>query len=822
MKKNQNMIKILTNRSLKANKKRNFFMVSAIFLTTFMITAVLSVAVSMIESFHLQSVRLQGSQSHAVFGFPTEYQLDVLSSLDYVESFGTGKYIGFVENELLNSDAQLSLIHVDHNFFDDILTPAIDNITGTLPVEENEIMASRWALEMMGIEDPQIGMSIPLTFILTDNETSHSQDFILSGFYTSFDHLFRQEGYFIATADLAQKFGATLQENGSVNILFQDSRQVHNYAGRLLGDLGLTSEELIIHPVFDVDYADHLITIVSVIFIIMFLMLTGYLLIYNVLYISITRDIRFYGLLKTLGVTPKQTRQMIMAQALKLCLIGIPIGIGLGFLISFVIAPLIVGGIETGVVITFSPIIYIGAIIFAFLTTLIGAVSPAKRMSEMSSIEAVKYVGDINAKEYSGTQTKGKLHKMAFRNVFRDRKRGIVVFLSLSFSVIIFIFITLIVSSLNLDQYVANVESDFIFENEGFLRHVDTTSNPFNESFLAQIEELPGVESIYTTRQQHIHIDYQTALDDHIEMDIAWHRERDFNYTPKEQLIQEGLHGIIFGIDSEILEELNPDIDMVAFDRGDLAVIVTDQPELYSEIINIEGYLELTGESFNIPIGGFVPVNSDRWHTPYSHAAPLLIVSNAVLNQLTEDSYVTHVYVNTLEERYDEYLLESFQEMLNNQSAIAMRSRIEERQVFENAKNILFALGLGVSSLLGGIGFMNFINTMSMGVLMRKREFATLESIGMTQKQLRSILIFEGIWYGLITLLFVLTIGNGIAIGLYQLVAIPWGEFMNFTYPIVPTFIVILIVLVICASVPEMFYRSLNKQSIIERLREAE
>ena len=53
---------------------------------------------------------------------------------------------------------------------------------------------------------------------------------------------------------------------------------------------------------------------------------TGYLIIYNIFQISVAGDIRFYGLLKTIGTTPRQLKRIIRQQALLLCLIGIPAG----------------------------------------------------------------------------------------------------------------------------------------------------------------------------------------------------------------------------------------------------------------------------------------------------------------------------------------------------------------------------------------------------------------------------------------------------------------------------------------------------------------
>lgn len=79
-----------------------------------------------------------------------------------------------------------------------------------------------------------------------------------------------------------------------------------------------------------------LVTGIAVIFI------AGYLLIYNVFYISIAQDIRFYGMLKTLGTTARQIRKIVYKKAIKLSLMGIPIGLLLGWPIGRLLLPAIV------------------------------------------------------------------------------------------------------------------------------------------------------------------------------------------------------------------------------------------------------------------------------------------------------------------------------------------------------------------------------------------------------------------------------------------------------------------------------------------------
>ena len=97
------------------------------------------------------------------------------------------------------------------------------------------------------------------------------------------------------------------------------------------------------------------------------IMLTGYLIIYNIFQISVIRDIRYYGLLKTIGATSRQVKKILRRQALFLGLMGIPLGLVLGFLIGTGITPKIVeiSSYEyTEMEVSANPWIFLGAAVF--------------------------------------------------------------------------------------------------------------------------------------------------------------------------------------------------------------------------------------------------------------------------------------------------------------------------------------------------------------------------------------------------------------------------------------------------------------------------
>ena len=194
---------------------------------------------------------------------------------------------------------------------------------------------------------------------------------------------------------------------------------------------------------------------VSVASFILFLMFTGFLLIYSVFHASIVKDIRFYGRLKTLGATKKQIRHLLVRQLIGLSLIGIPIGLLFGLLVSFILIPLMIGDIEQNMIISFSPIVYSGAILFTFATVLMSVVASARKLTRLSAIESIKYSGEIKVRANSQKKVSGKLYKLAFRNIFWDRKRAVIVILSLFLGLSIFMSTTMITSSLDLDAYLA-------------------------------------------------------------------------------------------------------------------------------------------------------------------------------------------------------------------------------------------------------------------------------------------------------------------------------------------------------------------------------
>ena len=132
------------------------------------------------------------------------------------------------------------------------------------------------------------------------------------------------------------------------------------------------------------------------------ILLTGYLIIYNIFQISVMNDIRFYGLLKTIGTTKKQLKKIITYQAMILSMVGIPIGILLGYGIGKLVLPFAMNFTENGqmeISLKFNPFILLFSVFFSVMTVYLSCRRPGKIAGGVSPVEAVRYTEGRNKKD---------------------------------------------------------------------------------------------------------------------------------------------------------------------------------------------------------------------------------------------------------------------------------------------------------------------------------------------------------------------------------------------------------------------------------------
>lgn len=835
---NGKAIQTITKRKMQSDKKLNFYAVMAIFLTTLLLASIFSIGMSIFTSVETEKIRFMGTTAHAALGYPSDAQLKQLKGLDYVQAFGTNNHIAFIKDAPKASTSAIALHYFDAVEWESLRAPAYQEVAGYYPQQEDEIMVSKGVLKLWGIENPVLGMEIPLSFSTDDNspnELTHMR-FRLSGWYTSYALVYsrNQADVVLASAKLSDKYGKTAANSGSVSLLFDDATRVEQYCERLKIDLHTSDDQ----PIAAAQKSssggqDALTTVIALGALTAFIVFTGYLLIYNVLYISVSRDVRFYGLLKTLGATPKQIRRIILGQILRLSLIGIPVGALSAAGLSAVAIPAAIstlGIASTGAVVSFSPLIYLGAALFALLTALIGAIKPAKKAAAISPIEAQRFTGIEYKRNHSYTPIRGKTYKMALRNIFRDKKRAVLALLSLILGITTFTVVITLVSSMGMDGYIESMyQNDFTLLNDT-LHTWHPNVQKFDQAFIARLEAMPGVEHMDYTLQEPVRLDYADETFGAYVKELLARDGNNMDAFTKEDIVR-NFHGHILGISSAFLKGLNDEglkgIDYNAFNRGEFALLCAKEAGLLADTAtevsltpmkwSENGLQEIVGHGkVHIPVGAVAPSSLFVG----GGLAPTVIVSQAYLRTLYDQPAVYELRLNVSDE-YQRQTLQILKQMAQDDPEIAFTARIEAIEEMQGIITTLYVLGGGIACVIALVGILNFVNVMSVGVMARKQEFAVMESIGMSKKQMRSMLRYEGVGYAVITIACSMSVGNLLNYCLFLLFQRS-AEYAVFRFPVMPVTVVCTFILLICILTTEVVYKGINNNTLAQRLRQAE
>ena len=830
---NKEIIKKITNRSLKTNKIRNTFAIMAIVLTTFMISSVFSIGISFAKNYKTMNLRLQGTTANVSLPNPTDNQIDKIKSLGLSNSIGYEINVGRVSLDTLSENRTKILIkYLNKDNYEKQVSPAISDIKGNYPTKESEIMASKKALEFLGESDAKIGDTIKVPCNI--NGKIINKEFILSGYYTNYA-LVQDSGYLFVSEKFVNKNNVTLEDNGALYISLKPKDK--SIAPDILEKEVYLNKNQEFSFSYDIsnDISDTVLSTMAIIVIIsLFIVLSGYLLIYNVLYIAVNKDITFYGMLKTIGTSPKQIKKIVKGQALKLSLIGIPLGLLLGAIVSFLIVPLAMGTLFAGAeasamprYVSFNPIIFIGAGIFSLVTVMISCKKPAKIAGNISPIESLRYSGSTPKKQKKNrSTTKGsKLYKMAWYNVFREKKRAIIVFLSLFMGIITFLSVNTFLNSISVENYIYRyVKNDFLIQS------VEGNDDKIDSDFINKIKDMKGVNNISLSKSSNLQLDMSKdvllpALENIYER-FGNTREDLNEYLNAVSEDPSLLQASVIGIDDNLIERLNEEledkIDVEAFKKGNVAIADSwYYPENYKSIkgdIIIRNPKDNKSKTFNMKVVGdtseLLPPGLDA-----PLGIPTIYISNSVLEKLDNDA-VNYILNINVDKKYESKINKDLK-ALSKARGLWFESKSEKTEEFNKSQMVMNILGGGIAVILILIGILNFINVMITGVNIRLKEFAIMESIGMTKKQIKMILTYEGLYYALVTTGFILTLGIGIIYGIGEL-SKNIADYAAFVFPSTALVALIIVILAVCLITPAIVFKVSTKKSVTERLREIE
>lgn len=832
---NKNIIKKITKSSLKSNKTRNIFVVVAIILTTFMISSVFTLGMSFAKNYATMNLRDQGTTASTFLPNPTDKQIKEIMNLDVAKNIGKEINAGVVSSkELSKSKTTISLKYLDKTNWEKQLSPCISDIEGDYPTKENEIMISKISLKFLDKENAKIGDKIKIPCDI--NGKVSEKEFVISGYFTSYAYI-QDSGEIFVSEGFIKDNNLTLEKNGQLLITLEKSKK--NQAPKLLEkEVSLNKKQKFEYN-YDVEQDSEGIMMASVSIVAIiggFIVFSGYLLIYNILYIAVTKNIQFYGLLKTIGTSPKQIKKIVRGQGLRLAAIGIPIGLTLSVIVSYLIVPSAIEGMSGGTYyasmmpseIYFTPLVFVGTILFALITILISCKKPAKIASSISPIEAMKFSGKKSKKEKKNrNSTKGgKLYKMAWHNVFRDKKRAILVFLSLFMGIMTYLSVNTFMNSISLENY-ANRYLPNDFEIQNYYDDNFTLDN----KVIDEIKTTKGVDSVEVLATSSIQMDMnKKVLMPALQRGYRIHGEdldgldkylKDIEKDPSK------LAPMVVGLEDKTIERynkaINKKIDIEAFKKGNLALIdgfyYNDKEKLNFSKEKITFRNTKENKSKKIKIDLMEEENSILSIGSSETGMPVIYVSSSTLNKLTKDTKNHLVYVD-VKDSYDSEV-KSKLKTLASKNRFNLTSKTDTMNDFKKSSMMMNLLGGGIAIILIIIGLLNFINVMVTNVNVRLKELAIMESIGMTKRQIITMLTLEGAYYAGITTLITCTLGMGVVYFIAQLTK-QIADYAEFVFPTIPLLSLITLIFAVCLIIPSIVYKYDSKSSVTERLREIE
>lgn len=314
--KNGSCIRHLSFKALMSAKKRNIIAVLAIALTALLFTSLFTIVMSINETNQNYQFRSVGGYAHGAFKDVDEDQIAVLSAHPDVKAVGVRTVLGLATQGAFEKDyAEVSYMD-DNNAKWSFSQPTV----GRTPKSGNEITMDTKALELLGVK-PELGAQVKVTYTLADKEQMGwdiTDTFTLVGWW-DYDELLSVH-FLNVSKEYAQKIDKLAVAGGlkpfrtDLSVMLRSSLNIENDLTRIGEDCGYSIGEeagqlrigvnwgYTATQVWDTLGVGGILAMLAVLILVAF---TGYLVIYNIFQISVAGDIRYYGLLKTIGVTPK-------------------------------------------------------------------------------------------------------------------------------------------------------------------------------------------------------------------------------------------------------------------------------------------------------------------------------------------------------------------------------------------------------------------------------------------------------------------------------------------------------------------------------------
>lgn len=828
----------LIPRSLIKNKKRTIFISISIMLASMLITS-LNLTLSNYKAQKIENAKNQGGGHYyaSCFEAGNPQSIETLKKEPSIDKFGTSIIMGYAE---IADDFKIEL-----SGYDSVDTELLDFKLeeGRYPKEDSEIALEKWTLDKYEVK-PKIGDKIKLNYIFNYMKVENDKqspavkkgekEFTLSGIL---------QNRIDSMEDKKSKGYLTI--NSVKNTLDKDEyRYIHHFTLKPSTNIDKTLKDMSkIKGVFINQNYSYINTLdlfkksnMVFTFLNIIIIIASISVIYNIYSISVVERIREFGLLRAIGCETEQIKKLIYGEGAILGCLFIPVGIILGIisinqinkLFSFAMS--FKGKAE----ISFAGILL--PFIACFISIFISIYFPSKKASKISPMEAINNTS-IQGEELDTLKGNKKIQgfskfttAMAYTNLTRNKKRFLVTIISLSISTLLFIVVTSLCIWMDpLRNVESNINSDYILSVNNSEKNIGYDENAMNE-----ILNLEGISTV--KKNMYFRSSLEVSGNKLTEVYKENLKKIYSQNNMSDSRMEKDIYPVqveLYGCNDEQLKEMNKyledgKLDLEDMKKNNQVILIQNQSNEKSTNLKVS-------DKFNMSTA---LVDNSNWEhykkeinigailkeLPFptmDHGINTVVImhEDALKQWLNEEKYRV-LRINVKKDSNENYIKNKLNEYAKKQKEGKLISYRDELEFYENAQKSISIILHSFVVIIAIIGIVNIINTISMNIILRRKEFGMIRAIGMGNDEIRAMILKEGLLYGIFSTLIGSSLGILIHGGLYKV--LKYDKAIKWFFPwksILEVFIVSMIICILASIGP---LKRLLFQSIIDSIRTVE
>ena len=700
--------------SAKVRKRQNRMMILCIMVSVLLVTTIFSAADMTIRGESAAMMEKHGSWHIRIENISEEIAGEIGSRPD-VTACGRSSVFNFdADQPWYIGDRKATLYGTDETY----LSQLADGMEeGDFPQNDREVVLSSNAKLAL---DVQIGDPVTVRTPAGDVELT------VSGFGSDDQEYYEGQTYLVAVYMTESAFASLMDKNGVSDtapvcyVQFQSAAKASDAIPEIREQYDLPEESISENTAVmglagqsSSESVKNFYGIAAVLFVLV--LLAGVLMISGGMNSNVAQRTKFFGMMRCIGASRQQVIRFVRLEALNWCKTAIPVGLIAGTVITWAVCALLRYGIggefASTPVFALSPIGLVSGTVVGLMTVLLAAQAPAKRAAKVSPMAAASgSSGTVPKVNHTSKMLLGKVDwTLGVHHATASKKNWFLMTASFSLSIILFL--------------CFSVGLDFAHELIPSFRswQPDITLNGYanalvlEQDLLDEIRQVPHVETAYGTAYMEnvpaASLDIKSDAGEEIDH-VNLTSYTDYLLDSAEDSVAEGNLSEVYGNTGSVMTIRNKDNPLQVGDRiriGDKEVTITCAvssgvfPSEYSVICSEETFEWLTGE------------------TAYS------------LIGIKLDSSATDETIRQINDLAGSDII--FSDLRNGNQ--------EDRATYFAAQFVLYSF----LAIIAMITLFNMINSISMSVTARIRQYGAMRAVGMDGGQLTRMIIAEALVY---------------------------------------------------------------------------